>query len=521
LAAAEEPTYWKDVRPILRKHCTVCHSAKNLKEPDVSGGLAVDSYESLLKGSSHGVIRPAKSADSLLVQLLLTDDDEKRMPRGAAPLSAEKIDLIRRWIDSGAKEGQKPAGSSQSPVATTPRHTRKRDVLLTTNVVPPAGLLGRAKLGKLDLVLKLGPLSPVTAVAFSPDGRLLALGSYRQVTIWDLTTVRPVKTLSNILAAVNDLRFSPDGRLLAVAGGQPSAKGDLRLYEVADWKLLAALGGHDDVVFSVAFDASGRRLASASFDKTVRVWDVAAHKVERTFTGHSDFVYSVAFSPDGQWLASASKDRSVKVIDTATGKSRFTLSGMDQDVLAVAIRPDGKSLVSSGFESALYWWNPQTGERVRLQAGHGVAVHELCFSKDGAFLASAGADQTVRLWNGANGAPLRTMPVGSIAYAVALSPDARLVAAGSFDGLVRLWETASGRLLLTLLAVAGDGDQADWIGVTPEGYMGGSAGALAQARWQVAGQTVATRPIWKALAQPLMLARALQGKKLAAPQFVK
>src|SRR5439155_21061380 len=100
-----------------------------------------------------------------------------------------------------------------------------------------------------------------------------------------------------------------DGKILAVGGGQPSAKGDLRLYRVGDWKLLAALRGHEDVVFSVAFSPDGKQLASASFDKTVRLWDVASGKLERTLDGHSDFVYAVAFSPDGKILASCSKDR--------------------------------------------------------------------------------------------------------------------------------------------------------------------------------------------------------------------
>src|SRR6516164_2975063 len=135
----------------------------------------------------------------------------------------------------------------------------------------PRGLIGSAKPGKLELALRVGPLSPITAVAFSPDGKLLATGSYRQVTVWDLALARPVKMLTNVLGTVNDLRFSPDGRLLAVAGGQPSAKGDLRLYQVADWQLVGVLSGHEDVVFSVAFHRDGKRLASASFDKTVRI----------------------------------------------------------------------------------------------------------------------------------------------------------------------------------------------------------------------------------------------------------
>ena len=397
-----ELTYWQDIRPILRKNCTVCHSTKNLKEFDVSGGLALDSYAAIRKGTTHPVIAPGHSHASILIERVTTDDEDKRMPLGAIPVAPETIALLRRWIDTGAKEGKNPGDDAIRIPAPAAKQTHKRDVRLLTNAVPPKGFLGLSKPAKLELALKVGPLAPVAAVAFSPDGKLLAAGSYRQVTIWDLAKVQPVRTLTNVLGTVNDLRFSPDGRLLAVAGGQPSAKGDLRLYTVSDWQLVAKLTGHDDVVFSVAFHPNGKFLASASFDKTVKIWDLITRRVEHTLTGHSDFVYAVAFSPDGKWLVSASKDRSVKLVDTDTGKSRFTFSGMDQDVLAVAVSPDGNHVVSSGFDTALYWWDAHTGRRERLQNGHGVAVHEICFSKDGKRVVSAGADKTVRVWDGTN-----------------------------------------------------------------------------------------------------------------------
>jgi hypothetical protein len=138
----KEPTYWDDIRPLFRKHCTVCHSARNLKNTEVSGGLALDSPEAIKKGSSRPVLEVGKSADSILVHLLVTTDAKKRMPLDAAPLPAADIALIRRWIDTGAKEGTRPA--DVEPVITKSSGPRRRlDVLLSTAAVPPAGMFGK------------------------------------------------------------------------------------------------------------------------------------------------------------------------------------------------------------------------------------------------------------------------------------------------------------------------------------------------------------------------------------------
>jgi hypothetical protein len=508
---ADEVTYWRDVRPVLRKNCTVCHNPRQVKETEISGGLTLDTYEAVLKRKDTRklLIKSGRSGESLLYQLVTTDT-EKRMPLGAKPLPPEAIAILRRWIDGGAKEGTRPDVSPVKPPVKVIRR-RQLDVILTAGEGP----------GKpLALALKVGPLSPVVAVAFHPEGKLLATGSYGRVTVWDLGTGKPVKVLTSVLGAVNDLRFSPDGKLLAVAGGQPSAKGDLRLFTVGDWKLQAVLAGHEDVVASVSFRPDGKALASASYDRTVRTWNVTTGKVERVLTMHSDFVHAVVWSPDGKYLLSGSKDRSVRMVEAGTGRSRFTFSDREQDVLAVAVSRDGKAVVASGLEPGLSWWNTMTGAKIRSVGGHRGAVQELAFSGDGSLLVSAGSDGTLRLWKGSDGTFVRAISVGSLVYATALDHKGQLAAAGSFDGLVRLYETATGRLLATLLSTqVGEGQE--WLAITPAGYTAGSTELLAMGRWSQAGKALPAAETWKVLRRPDLVARGVRGEELPAPVWGK
>jgi len=448
--------------------------------------VALDTYDAILKNARRPLIVLGKNSQSLLIKMITLDDSEKRMPLGATPLSSDKIALIRRWIDAGAPEGKAPSGDGQPAVVRIARRARHLDVVIPSEV-PAQGQVKSAR-GKMELILPIGPLAPVTAVAFSPDGKLLAAGSYGEVAIWNMELGRPIHVLTDFLGTANDLRFSPDGKLLATAGGHPPAKGALRLFRTDDWKLAAVLRGHEDVVFGIAFHPNGKQLASASFDKTVRIWSLESFKAQAQLTGHSDIVYAVAFSPDGKWVVSASKDRSLRVVDTAGWKGRLTLSGMNQDVIAVAVSPDGKHIVSAGYEPALRWWNPETGVSTALHPGHAEGVNELCFSKNGRWLASAGSDRTVRLWDGRRGAPERSLQLNSIVYAVAFSPDGKSLACGTFDGRVSLWDPATGKQLSNCLAIPRDGKHFDWLVVTPRGQLTGSSPLTTLARWQPAGQ---------------------------------
>src|SRR5947209_8990863 len=123
---AAEPTYWQDVRPVLRRHCTVCHNVRSLKEADVSGGLALDSYAAVT-GAKKPVVVPGKPDESELIRRLHVNDPARRMPLDADPLPDEAAAILRRWIMAGAPEGTKPAETATAAAPAAPSRSRKLD----------------------------------------------------------------------------------------------------------------------------------------------------------------------------------------------------------------------------------------------------------------------------------------------------------------------------------------------------------------------------------------------------------
>lgn len=486
--SAAVPNYARDIRPILQARCAVCHSEKTLGTPSLSGGLALDTFAAVKKGVGGGagrlVLLPGKSADSELYKRLVTTSASKLMPKGGPALPAAQIALVRSWIEAGAPAGNLSADkvkSGASPAALPmPINPALQDVRFLTLLKPSAELLDKSspKESALALALKVGPLPAVTALAFSPDGKILAVGGYRAVTLWNLPTGKTLTAISHLPGPVQSLAFRPDGTQIAVAGGAPGSSGEVQVFDTRTYARVGpVLEGHTDVVMSVAWSTDGKWLATGSQDKTARLWLWPDGKELKLFKDHSEAVTRVCFSPDGKALYTASMDHNLRRYDTDKGTLIRAFTGHNEGVTAMAFSPQNNILVSAGSETELRRWNPDTGDNSGKFGGHSATVTEIVFSKDTKFIASASGDHAIRLWDGGSNSPLRTF-VGSTdwEYAVAISPDDKWTAGGGADGIVRLWETATGRLRLMLLSWPTDKSPTpEWAAITPEGYFDASA----------------------------------------------
>jgi WD40 repeat protein/tRNA A-37 threonylcarbamoyl transferase component Bud32 len=303
-----------------------------------------------------------------------------------------------------------------------------------------------------------GHTGPVSGVGFSPDGlRLASCGEDGAVHLWDVRTGEPQIDWSKPNDFFWALAFSPDGKWLATGSGfhprgqPPKREGEIEIWDAATGCLLHSWQAHESPVHAVVFGCEGPQLASASHDGSVKVWDAPSGKLLASFREPDRLYTGVAFSPDVRKLAASAWDGSLTVWDVGSGKTLFGGQRQATAANAVAFRPDGKRLATASADRTVKLWDTQTGQLIHTLRGHTEAVCCVAFSPDGWRLASGSKDGTVKIWDAqetGESLTLRGCQCGE--WSVAFSPDGQRLASGSVDGSVRLWDPRAGRLVRSL-----------------------------------------------------------------------
>lgn len=285
----------------------------------------------------------------------------------------------------------------------------------------------------------------IRALAFSPDGKWLASGSWdKTIKIWSTVDWQPVQTLEGWQSDVYALAFSSDGKTLA--GG--FADQYIRLWNVNDWHLDKQWFAHDGYVLDIAFSPDNTKLVSGSVDKTVRLWNLAEGKLIRSLTGHVSAVYSVGFSPDGQMLFSAG-DRTIRLWNVETGELIRVLQGHTGQIFGAAISPDGQTIVSAGDDITVRSWRVSDGAAKKIFVGHKETVQHVVFSPIGDRAFSAGKDGFILTWQNVGSDASSGYAAWSTHGMIvkAFSPDsAQMASIGRWDNSVFLWNVRDGSL---------------------------------------------------------------------------
>lgn len=454
---ADKPaSFYRQVRPILQRHCVGCH------QPAKRGGkLLLTTFDGFKKGGENGKgFTPGKPDESTIMDYIT--GDEPAMPLKGEPLAKNQVELISRWIKEGAKDDTPEAAKDTITQSNPPKYER-----------PPV----------------------ITALAYSPDGKLLAVSGYHETLLHKADGGGLVARLVGRAHRIESLAFSPDGKILAAVGGNPSLFGEVQFWDVATKKLIGSHTVGYDVLFGGSFSPDGKQFAFGAADNRARVITVQDQKPIMRFDAHSDYVLSTTFSLKGDHLISVSRDRSMKLIIVKNAQfvdniTSITPGALKGGLAAVQRHPKKEQVLVGGADGTPKLYKIfRTRKRIIGDDFNQIRgyqklpgrIFDLEFNKDGSLFvvgsstATGGAahiyktgDYNEKEVNNKGGlgqtfqqiaartkqkALVHELKETGPVFAVAFNPNGQQVAVAGFDGRVRLYDVKTGKLVKKFVPV--------------------------------------------------------------------
>ena len=373
--AAKPVSFMRDVAPILVENCIACHNPRKSESKYV-----MTTFAQLAKGGQQGegiTLEPGKPDESHFVELI-RPDGQPRMPFKQDPLPKEKIATIERWVAEGAKyDGDSPDRGLDDPVAQDAAGHDSRGL-------------------SRDHAHHGACSSAGTASAIAASG-------YHEITFWKTADGAAGPPADRPGRAGLRHRLQPRRQ---VAGHRQRRSRRLWRRQALDRR-----AGRRGQAGARPRRDPGRRLRGCVQPRQQE----NRHRGRRPdhphlrgrdrqapaqIEDHADWIFAVAFSPDGKRLASASRDKTGKVFDLEKKESLVTFPGHAQPVYTVSFTPDGKGVATGGEDNRIRIWNPDNdGKQIREIGGFGGTVFKLRYSPDGKNLLAAAGDKIVHVFD--------------------------------------------------------------------------------------------------------------------------
>lgn len=470
-ARAEEPakvSYYKEIRPIFQQHCNGCHQPAK-----PGGGYVMTTHSDLFKAGERGkagVVATKPAMSYVVEQIKVHDNGKAEMPRGRDPLQSPQIKLITDWIAQGATDDT-PASARATVVdaANPPKYS-----------APPV----------------------VTALAFAPDGKTLAVTGYHEVLLYGTEKYDLRSRLIGISERVQSVAYSADGKKLAAVGGAPGRFGEVQIWNADTEKLLVSAPVTFDTLYGASWSPDGKSVAFGCADNTVRAIDVLTGKQTLQMGTHSDWVLGTVFAQDGLHLVSVGRDMSMKLTEVNTQRfidnvTSITPGALKGGLMAVDRRPvvardvhvlgfdlpapkrlqkvpadapgakpnvyDEVLAAGSDGTPRLYKMHREVkreigddSNRLREYEKMPGRTSALAFNVDGskfAAVSSLDGKGEVRVYDTNSGTKVVCEKVTGPAYAVAWHPEGKVIASAGFDGTVWLHDPATGKLITSFVVL--------------------------------------------------------------------
>ncbi|MDB5350034.1 MAG: repeat-containing protein [Planctomycetota bacterium] len=420
-SGAESPVSFKgDVAPILVKKCLGCHNDQKSQSGLNMKTFAL--FKKGGKTAGTDILSPGKPESSHLIESIRPDANP-RMPLKQPPLSDAAIATLERWVAEGARfDGPSEAETSIATLVDPLSNLRKIPVKVPTSdpvtsvAFSPNGSTLAAAVGRSILLFELSTgkeiatlpdhPGPLTFVAYTPDGGSLVAtggrpGQFGCVSVWDVASKTRRHEVRGHSDAVLCAALSPDGKMLATGSYDRLVK----LWDLAQGKEIRTLKEHTDAVHSVAFSRDGLTVASGSADRTVKIWDVSSGRKRTSLSDSLAEVYAVAFAPDGKNVLAAGVDRSIRVWSLAGDAGSLVRSAFAHDapVIRLHVSADGQSLVSGGEDRSVKLWDLATLRPVAAFAGQSDWPMALDLNRDRSRLAVGRYDGSLAIVDAKSG----------------------------------------------------------------------------------------------------------------------